>query len=332
MIVKARTLAHYLEREPVPPLCLIEGEEAELSRVAVSTIKERLFGVGTDDLFNCHQVHADEDGASTILTAAREIPVFAPRRLVVVKQADKITARDNEAWLAYLADPCETTALVLVVAGKLDRRLKWTQAFVKRALIVDCSPLSGAALTEWIRSEAARLNLKLTEEGIGVLHESAGHSLALVKRDLEKLALTTSAGTAAGAAEVEAARGIEPGASVFDLTTAIGARDCRRTLEILARNLEAGEAPLRILGALVWQYRRLWKMKDLLAQGGRDGEVARTLRVEPYRVKSLLGRFSEPHLRRAFELFVDTDSKLKGGSAGSSRRVMETLLLSLCES
>ncbi|HSE60270.1 MAG TPA: DNA polymerase III subunit delta [Nitrospiraceae bacterium] len=330
MIVKASTLAHYLEREPVPPLCLVEGEEEELRRTAVATLKDQLLGVGTDDVFNSAQFYADEDGASTILTATREIPVFAPRRVVVVKQADKITARDNEAWLAYLADPCETTALILV-AEKLDKRLKWTQALVKRALVVDCSPLSGAALTEWIRSEAARLNLKLTEEGIGVLHESAGHSLAHIKRDLEKLALTTPDGTAAGAAEVEASRGIEPGASVFDLTTAIGARDCRRTLEILARSLEAGEAPLRILGALVWQYRRLWKMKDLLAQGGRDGEVARTLRVEPYRVKSLLGRFSEPHLRRAFELFVDTDSKLKGGSAGSSRRVMETLLLSLCQ-
>jgi DNA polymerase III delta subunit len=48
-------------------------------------------------------------------------------------------------------------------------------------------------------------------------------------------------------------------------------------------------------------------------------------------VKSFFGRFSDPHLRRAFELFVDTDSKLKGGSAGSGRRVMETLLLSLCQ-
>jgi DNA polymerase-3 subunit delta len=250
--------------------------------------------------------------------------------VVIVKHADKITARDNEAWLAYLAEPCDTTAVILV-AGKLDRRLKWTQALLKRALVVDCSPLSGAALTEWIRGEAARLDLQLTDEGIGVLRESAGHSLAQIKRELEKLTLTTPAGTVAGAAEVEASRGIEPGASVFDLTTAIGARDCRRTLEILARNLEAGEAPLRILGALVWQYRRLWKMKDLFAQGGRDGEVARTLRIEPYRVKSFFGRFSDPHLRRAFELFVDTDSKLKGGSTGSGRRTMETLLLSLCQ-
>lgn len=330
MVVKALTLHHYLQREAVPMLCLVEGEEEELARASVSTLKDQLLGPGTDDVFNCGQVYADEDSASTILIAAKEIPVFAPRRVVIVKHADKITARDNEAWLAYLAEPCETTTLILV-AEKLDKRLKWTQALVKRALVVDCSPLNGAALTEWIRGEAAQLDLKLTDEGIGVLRESAGHSLALIKRDLEKLALTTPPGTAAGAAEVEAARGIEPGASVFDLTKAIEARDCRRTLEILARNLEAGEALLRILGALVWQYRRLWKMKELFVQGKSAGEVSRPLGIEPYRVKSFFGRFSDPHMRRAFELFVDTDSKLKGGSAGSGRRVMETLLLSLCQ-
>lgn len=99
----------------------------------------------------------------------------------------------------------------------------------------------------------------------------------------------------------------------------------------MARNLESGEAPLRVLGALVWQYRRLWKMKELLAQGRREGEVARTLRIDPYKVRSFLGRFTEPHMGLAFELFLDSDSKLKGAGAGSGRKVLETVLLSLCE-
>jgi len=71
---------------------------------------------------------------------------------------------------------------------------------------------------------------------------------------------------------------------VFDLAAAIGARRRGTALAILARNLEAGEAPLRILGSLAWQYRRLWKVKDLLKQAGREGEVARQLRMDPSRL------------------------------------------------
>src|SRR3990167_5183767 len=94
-------------------------------------------------------------------------------------------------------------------------------------------------------------------------------------------------------ADVYQLRGVEPGASVFDLTLAIAEGQRGRVLSILARNLEAGEAPLRILGSLAWQYRRIWKMKELLREGGREGEAARTLRMDPMQVKAFLGRLSD---------------------------------------
>jgi hypothetical protein len=104
-------------------------------------------------------------------------------------------------------------------------------------------------------------------------------------------------------ADVEALRGTESGASVFDLMSAIGAHDHGRALRILARNLENGEAPLRILGALVWQYRRLWKMKEQLKAGGREGEAARTLRMDPSRVRGFLAQFSDAQLTQTFRWF-----------------------------
>ncbi|MGH7254343.1 MAG: DNA polymerase III subunit delta, partial [Nitrospirales bacterium] len=154
----------------------------------------------------------------------------------------------------------------------------------------------------------------------------------LVRRELEKLAALVPEGAVAGPDEVEALRGGEPGASVFDLTAAIGARDAARALRILARNLEAGEAPLRILGSLLWQYRRLWKAKELTQRGTSD--LARALGIPPFRVKDFVAQvrmFSEAHLRTAFQWFAETDSKLKGGSAGSPERVLQVLLLRLCE-
>jgi DNA polymerase-3 subunit delta len=117
---------------------------------------------------------------------------------------------------------------------------------------------------------------------------------------------------------------------VFDLTLAIGGKDRGRVLAILARNLEAGEAPLRILGSLAWQYRRLWKVKEVAKQGGREGEAARTLRMDPYKVRAFLDQFPDAHLHEALRLFLDADAKLKGGSGGRPARILEDLLLRLC--
>jgi len=153
--------------------------------------------------------------------------------------------------------------------------------------------------------------------------------------ELEKLAAYVPGGTVATGEDVISVRGGEPGASVFDLTGAISAQDRGRALRILVRNLESGEAPLRILGSLVYQYRRLWKGKERLREGDGESSLMRSLGIPPSRLGEFTGQLrtlSEDHFRTAFKMFVDTDSRLKGGGAGKPERVLEALLLALCDS
>jgi DNA polymerase-3 subunit delta len=209
--------------------------------------------------------------------------------------------------------------------------MKLATALKEQAIIVDCSSLPDHFALSWIRTEAGRLGMRLNEDAALLLRDMAGSaSLSLAKRELEKLAAYVPAGKTVGAAEVEAVRGCEIGASVFDLTAAVGTSHRERAIRILTRNLEVGEAPLRIFGSLVWQYRQLWKAKDLLRQGGSEVEAARILRMPPFKVREFLKSFSESHLNAAFKKFLETDSQLKGGSVTAPARILEALLLDLC--
>lgn len=328
--MKYHELEASLHHAPPAPVYLVLGEEDYLRDRALTIIRSAVLGDGGGDEFTHDVFHGDEAAASDVISCASEIPVFAARRLVVLKSADKVPARDGESFLAYLAAPCDSTTLCFV-ASKLDGRLKFAQRLSQSAVIVECSPLKGPQLTTWIYQEARSLDVGLDEQAAAALKDGSGESLYALRRELEKLAAYLPTGQVARAADVELLRGTEPGASVFDLTEAIAARDRGRAVWILARNLEAGEAPLRILGALVWQYRRLWKVKDLVRQGGREGEAARTLRMDPVHVRSFVGSFTDSHLKEAFRLFLETDSKLKGGSGGSGSLILESLLLTLCE-
>jgi DNA polymerase-3 subunit delta len=267
------------------PLYVIVGEEDLLRDMALGALKSALLGEGESD-FNCDLFYGDDVSGAEIVTCASEVAVFAARRVVVVKVADKLPARECDAILPYLKGPNDSTS-VIFVAPKLDGRLKFTQALAKVAVTVDCSPLREAQWLPWLKQDAERVGVRLNEEAIELLKEVCGGSLYSVRRELEKLAAYVSPGQVVTVGDVATLRGTEPGASVFDLTLAIGGKDRGRVLAILARNLEAGEAPLRILGSLAWQYRRLWKVKD-------------------------------------------ADAKLKGGSSGRPARILEDLLLRLC--
>ncbi|MFQ5931169.1 MAG: DNA polymerase III subunit delta [Nitrospiraceae bacterium] len=345
--MKAHELASHIKNRGLAPLYLVSGEEEYLRDRAVATIQAAVLGSEAEcsggivrdgglDVFNSDILYADETDAAEIRARAEELPVFATRRLVLLRAADRLKAVDGEALLPYLEAPSDSTTLVFV-APKLDGRQKFTHALRERAVLIDCSSLTEQQLSDWIRREASALGVDLNEDAVALLKElavslkeTASGALSLVRRELEKLAAYVPRGTVVRSEDVSAVRGIEPGASVFDLTDAISAGDRGRALRILDRNVDAGEAPLRILGSLAWQYRRIWKTKDLLRQGGQVSEAARALRMPPFKVREFLGRFPERHLRTAFQLFMEADAKLKGGSGGRPVRVMESLLLALC--
>jgi DNA polymerase-3 subunit delta len=330
--MKVYELDTAIKKTGAGPLYLVSGEEDYLRDHAINLIKAAVLSEDGGGLgeFNLDVLYGDESDASEILTRASEVPAFAARRLVLVKAAEKISARDGDALLSYLKAPCETTTLVFITT-KLDGRTKLAATLKERAGLVECGPLPEPQLLGWVHAEAGRLGIRVNEQAALLLRDlAASTSLSLVRRELEKLASYVADGRTVGPADVEAVRGNEVGASVFDLTAAIGARHRERVLRIVARNLEVGEAPLRILGSLVWQYRQLWKAKELLKGARGESEAGRVLRMPPFKTRDFLALFSEDHLKSAFRLFLETDSKLKGGSATDSGRLLEALLLELC--
>jgi DNA polymerase-3 subunit delta len=307
-----------LVRGTVAPLYLIVGEEDLLRDTALAELKKAVLGEGGDG-FNCDLFYGDEAEGAEVAACASEVGVFAARRLVIVKAAEKLSARQSEA----------TT--VVFMAAKLDGRLKFTQSLMHHSVVVDCAPLKDSQLAPWLKQEADRAGIRINDDALQMLKDACGGSLYSVRREVEKLAAYVSEDRPVTIDDVATLRGTEPGASVFDLAAAIGAKHRGKALAIVVRNLEAGEAPLRILGSLAWQYRRLWKVKELMKQGGREGEAARTLRIDPYKVRAFLNQFSERHLQEALRAFQALDSMLKGGSAGKPAVLLDRLVLELCD-
>ena len=286
------------------PLYLIVGEEGLLRDEAVSAIRAAVMGSDEANVgaFNCDVVYGDETDASEILTLCSNRPMFATRRLVVVRDVGDLRAKDAERLLPYLDASVETTCLVLT-GKKVDGRVKFFQACKKVAVVVDCEPLEAKALPAWIREQAAALGLSLDEPARVLLQEASSGDLGVLRREMEKLAAYVAPGTAVAAADVEAVQGADTGGTVNDLVGALRRKDRGQALRVLAKVLDSGEPPLKVLGFIAWHWRQEWKSR----------------------------RFSEEMLRD-FEQFREADSRLKGGGGGrgKNRLVLERMLLNLC--
>ena len=325
-------------------LFLVLGEEDCLRDQAIETIRAhgalRSKGASAGDVrsngddFSCDVLYGDETNAQEILARAQEVPFFSTHQVVLLKWADKLPTKEGEALVPYFAAPSDSTTMI-VSAGKLDGRLKWVQALKKQAVVVNCAPLYENQRLGWVRQEAARVGIGLDAEAAGLLKELAGEGLYVVRRELEKLSLYVSTKETVNAHDVVAVQGAEPGASVFDLSGAIIHGKVSQALLILEKTLESGEAPLRILGALLWQYRRLWKAKDGLSRRVGEAAVAKSLGITPFRQGeffAMVRRVPLAHFPEAFQAFSVTDRALKGAAAASPHRIMHALIMDLYRS
>lgn len=341
--MKVQELQPHLQRNGLGPLYLVVGEEAYFRDLALSLLRQALRGESeqpvedsapeaSSALMNCDLVYGDETDASEILCMAEEVSFFSSKRMILVKWAEKLSARDGEALIPYLQQPNASTTLVFA-ATKLDGRTKWVQELKKRGTMIDCAPLYENQRAAWIAQQARECGVKLETSGLELLKDQAAEGLYAARNELEKLGAFLDEGQPVGAQDVETVRGKPPGISVFDWSDAVARGDHGQALEIVAKNLETGEAPLRMLGAFLWQLRRLWKVKVALEEGKDPGKAAQLAGIPPFRAKEFVQqvhRWSEPQLRLAWGLLGQADSALKGGKAAAPKLVLDDLVIQLC--
>lgn len=342
--MKVHELQSQISRHGLSPLYLVIGEEPYFRDQALSIL--RAAGQEEDastssghstahdssQMFHVDVVYGDDTDASEILAISEESSFFSSRRLLIIKWADKLSARDGEALMPYFQAPNETTTMV-ITAAKLDGRTKWVQELKKRGTVVECAPLFEGQRAGWVTQRARELGLQLEDSALEILKDQVAEGLYGTVGELEKLLAFMPEGHRVRAQDVETIRGKLPGISVFDWSEAVARGDQGRALDIVAKNLEAGEAPLRMLGAFLWQMRKIWRTHDLMLAGHEAGPAARQAGIPPFRAREFIQqvqRWKSSHLRQAWELFAQADSALKGGRASRPKLILDNLVIQLC--
>jgi DNA polymerase-3 subunit delta len=340
--LRPHELRRALSQQPPGQLYFCVGEEPYVAAEALDLLRGAT--IGMEDLFNYHRFEAGETPIDEIIAAAATLPIFAPRRLVVLTRAEALKTDEQEALAAALDAPAPTTCLV-IIAAKADQRRRLFSSLPQRAVVINCQPLLERELPAWLNGQAAALELQLAPEVVHALIEQTGTSLHALVNEMEKLRVYGSARAEALAqpgGEVTLLKiGLEALAqltahgrqhSVFELTDAAGERRLADALVIVRHLLDEGEQPVGLVAVLTRHLRRLWLAKGGVDQGDTPAALAKRLGVMPRYAESLTRQaagFGAPHLQRLLTRCVVADAQLKGGRLPKGQ-VIESLLIEVC--
>lgn len=290
-----------------------------------------------EETFNKAVVYGADAKAGKLLGELRSFPMMANRRLVMLKEAQRMPKGEWDKLLPYLENPVESTVFVMTFKGKdMDGRSKAYKSLEKNGVVFKSKGLYDNQIPAWIQKYVDGKGYKLAPEALRVLSAYLGTNLGLIESELEKIfiymkgdqtqEITTSV--------VYEMINVDKDFNVFELMNSIGRRDHARShfiINQMMRNVK-DNPPVLIVFQLFQFFSRLKRVQSRKLSS--DFDIARELRIAKFIARQYaeaLRNFSGRDLYRNLTYILEADLYLKGiqGTHMSAEHVMKTLVYKL---
>lgn len=288
----------------------------------------------------------DQEDAAALLAYCKLRPMDLTRR----------KGAEGNRLAALLDNGLPEWGFLLLTAVQVDRRTRLFKRFEELdaalylALERDRSgKISRDGLMEFVIRRVRQDGKNLDVQAREMILSRAGAELRGLQQELEKLMLFVGDRATIRAEDVDLMVADRGEGWIFDLTRALGERDVASALGQLARLIDQGEHPLKILGTVASEVRRLLAARQLLS-----GELAKLWRrgmtypqfqqtvlrhgASPLGGRNPYGdymclqraeRFTLAELSSFMQGLFEADLRLKS-SASQPRMVLEKLFLEMC--
>ncbi len=308
------------------PVCLFYGEEDFLLEEATRALIDAALDEPSRS-FNLDLLYGSDCRGSDVVAKALSFPMMSQRRVVVVRELEKMAERDQ--LLTYLQSPCETTVLLLITA-KPDFRTKLFQELRAKALLCEFRPLYDDKIPAWIVGRTRAMGKTIDTEAAQLISSYVGNGLREIHSELEKLCTFVGPAPSITVDDVRQLVGLSREYNIFELQKAIGRDDLRGSVAILEHMLRNGESAIGMVVMLTKYFQKLLILHDPAHRNASDQALAGALHLPLFLMRdyrSAAKNFSPARLRRCFNELLQADEKLK--LSGDERVVMTTALFSI---
>ncbi|MEK4230064.1 DNA polymerase III subunit delta [Solibacillus sp. FSL H8-0538] len=318
------------------PVYLLVGEESYFIDETIMRLKEAL---GDGDEVEVMTFDLNEQPIDYVIDEADTIPFFSDRKCIIAKNASFLKATDKgkekidhdlkrlENWLGHPSD----TAITLFIAPyeKLDERKKVTKLMKEKSVMLLAETPQNNDLYVWIQSEVEAFGKVIADDAAVKLVEMVGAHMLQLQQEIEKLALYLGEDYEITVELVEdlVAKTLEHDA--FKMLNAYLAHNQAEALKIYHDLLRQKEEPIMLVGLLASNIRTMSNVYYLQKKGYHPQQIAKQLKIHPYRVKMITeqrNRPSDERLLQALYSLAQVDLQLKT-TGGNRERHLELFLM-----
>ncbi|WP_068774325.1 DNA polymerase III subunit delta [Paenibacillus sp. FJAT-26967] len=306
------------------PVYVCYGSESYLIRQFIRRISDKMIEPEHRD-FAVSKYDLAETSVQSVIADAETLPFMVPRKLITAGNAQFFTGSKDSGKVEhqldrlteYLQSPVDYTVLIFMVqADKLDERKKIVKLLKEKNVLVPCLPLTAEELQQWVRREAKREDVTLTDRAAEQLILYTGGHLQTLAAEMEKIALNVGRGGTVTEELIEALVVRSTEQNVFILIEQVVQLRLDKAFALLEELLKQREEPIKIVMLMARQFRIMLQVKELSKQSYSHQQIAGQLGLHPYAVKVAEGQaraYDTEKLSRIISQLSDLDFKMKSG-------------------
>lgn len=313
-----------IKNKDIGSLYLFYGTEEYLKRNYTNYIEENILA---DDFKLMNKVVLEgKVTSSAIIGNCETPPIFSERKLVVVKNsglfkgkkkdegAAKKSKTDDE--LAQFLQNMPGHACLIFIEPEIDKRIKYVDLIRKHGLIVEFNCRKPEEMANWILRMVKARKHEMDLKTAAQLAEYCEPGMDDVLNEIEKLCLYTGDRPQITIADIKKVCSKSVKSRVFDLTDAIGVRNCAKALSLLNDLVVLKEPMPKVMYMIMKQFRQLMQIKLMKQEGANQAEITARLKLPPYfsgKIIQQSERFSMEKLERAISTGLELDLAIKTG-------------------
>lgn len=306
------------------PIYILMGEEPYYSDILLEAFLEYTLEPSERD-FNQTVAYAQDTTTADIVQACRRFPVFAPRQLVLIKEAQHLTKLD--ILEQYLEHPSPETVLVLAFTNKsVDKRTGFYKKAKANAVVFESTAISEWNVAKWITSYISGKGYSITPDAAALMAEHTGNVLRKIVLEADKLFKGLEPNQKdITVKEIETNIGISREFSAFELSKSLVFKDYGNAYRIASHfGANPKKYPLVLtLGAMFFFFSRLLKCHAYYAQDGgllenaiRKAGVFAQGQIKEY--AAAMRAFPLKKTMSVIAVIKEYDYKSKSGNAGAA--------------
>lgn len=321
-------LIEQLEEEKYQNLYFIFGREAYL----IEEVQELFKKIVNTDMadFNLSVLDGKETNIEQLISSVETLPFMAEKRVLIIKDFElfkgkrkNFSEEDEKILVSLIENIPETTILVFISYGEVDKKRKIYKVVEKNGIICEMKKMEDISLLNWCKEEFISQNIQITNSVVTYFIEMTGYrdrnsdmTLSDMKNEIRKLSSYIGSNGILDKNVVDELLKSKSENDIFQLIDLIGNKNSARSVKVLNDMLDNGESVLGVFAMLSKQFSQIIQVKTLQEKKMPQNIIKDTLHLHPYAMNKLMRQsrnFSDEILIDIINYIMESDFKIKQG-------------------